>query len=402
MGTGANVQLRAKAIHHVTCPWRPADLTQRDGRVIRQRNANAEVHSYRYATIGSYDSAAWDGIQRKATMIQQVLRGRLDLREIEDVGDLALNAAQIKAATSGNPLVMEKIEADTARTKLERLKRAYEKSQSSLDWSRGSAEATIGAAEAKLPALKEAIGKITSTAGEDFSAVIDGQRHDKRADVVAAVSEWVRTNTPEYGNYTHQSRNYGTFATLGGHKLQIRNAERDSRLGSYQDLAVTIKDVPAPPTVFTRLELLEGSIGIITRLENKVAGLPEYAAQLENTIADKKAILADVEAQRGKPFKHEERLAAARVVCAELDEKLKASIEPSHRPQKDIQGGVDDSETGLSDQFSAVDVELEQVMEIVGMAFPTPPRAGRTASPPAAQAGNEKVRDTDRNRGRTR
>jgi hypothetical protein len=74
MGTGTNVQLRAKAIHHVTCPWRPADLTQRDGRLIRQGNANAEVHNFQYATVGSYDSAAWDGIQRKATMIQQVLR----------------------------------------------------------------------------------------------------------------------------------------------------------------------------------------------------------------------------------------------------------------------------------------------------------------------------------------
>ena len=125
MGTGTNVQLRAKATHHVTCPWLPADLTQRDGRIIRQGNANTEVHNFRYATVGSYDSSAWDGIQRKATMINQVLRGRLDVRELEDVGDLALNAAQIKAATSGNPLVMDKIEADAARTKLERLKHAY-------------------------------------------------------------------------------------------------------------------------------------------------------------------------------------------------------------------------------------------------------------------------------------
>ena len=125
MGTGTNVQLRAKATHHVTCPWLPADLTQRDGRIIRQGNANAEVHNFRYATVGSYDSSAWDGIQRKATMINQVLRGRLDVRELEDVGDLALNAAQIKAATSGNPLVMDKNEADAARTKLERLKHAY-------------------------------------------------------------------------------------------------------------------------------------------------------------------------------------------------------------------------------------------------------------------------------------
>ena len=328
MGTGANVQLRAKAIHHVTCPWRPADLTQRDGRIIRQGNANAEVHNYKYATIGSYDSAAWDGIQRKATMIQQVLRGRLDVREIEDVGDLALNAAQIKAATSGNPLVMEKIEADAARTKLERLKRAHEKGQSALGWTRASAAATIAAAESKLPAVRDAVRRITATSGEDFSATIDGQAHAKRADAVASLSEWVRAHTPEYGSYNHQRRNYGTVAVIGGHELQIRHAGNDSRLGSYQDLAVTIKDVPAPPLVFTRLELLEGSVGIITRLENKVSGLPDYAAQLEHSITERTAVLADVDAQLGKPFKHEDKLAHARAKCVELEGKLKASIEP--------------------------------------------------------------------------
>ncbi|MFK4298577.1 N12 class adenine-specific DNA methylase [Arthrobacter sp. GAS37] len=335
MGTGANVQLRAKAIHHVTCPWRPADLTQRDGRIIRQGNAHDEVHNYRYATIGSYDSAAWDGIQRKATMIQQVLRGRLDVREIEDVGDLALNAAQIKAATSGNPLVMEKIEADAARTKLERLKRAHEKAQSTLAWSRASAEATITVAESKLPAVRSAVERVTPTAGEDFTATIDARRHDKRADAVAALSEWARTNTPEYGNYSFQQRDYGVVASLGGHELEVRNAGNDSRLGSYQDLAVTIKDVPAPPLVFSRLELLEGSTGIMTRLENKIAGLPDYAAQLQQTIMDKNAVLADVDAQLGKPFKHEDKLHQARATSAELEQKLKESIEPARPAQKD-------------------------------------------------------------------
>jgi hypothetical protein len=338
----------------------PADLTQRDGRIIRQGNANASVHNFKYATIGSYDSAAWDGIQRKATMIQQVLRGRLDIREIEDVGDLALNAAQIKAATSGNPLVMEKIEADTARTKLERLKRAHEKGQNSLEWTRASAEASIAAAGTKLPALKEAIARITPTAGEGSTAVIDGRRHEKRADVVGGISEWVRTHTPEYGNYNYQARNYGTIAVLGGHELQLRNAERDSRLGSYQDLAITIKDVPAPATVFSRLELLDGSIGIITRLENKVAGLPDYAAQLEHTIAERRGVLADVDSQQGKPFKHEERLTEARALCAELEAKLKASIDPprteeiNHQPSTPAAaaGGTEPT-PGLEDSLRA-------------------------------------------------
>ncbi|WP_258060940.1 DEAD/DEAH box helicase family protein [Arthrobacter sp. 4R501] len=363
MGTGTNVQLRAKAIHHVTCPWRPADLTQRDGRIIRQGNANAEVHNFQYATVGSYDSAAWDGIQRKATMIQQVLRGRLDIREIEDVGDLALNAAQIKAATSGNPLVMEKIEADAARTKLERLKRAHDKGQSTLAWTRAAAETSVAKAESKLPAVQAALPRITSTAGDAFAAAIDGKSYTKRTEAVAGLSEWVRTHTPEYGNYYRQQQDYGTAATLGGHELQVRNAADDSRLGSYQDLAIIIKGVPAPPLVFTRTELLEGSAGIITRLENKVSGLPEYEAQLRQTIAEKQAVLTDVESQAGKPFKYEDKLIHARTNCTELNERLKASIDPP-TPAPAAEPSTSDEE---------VDPALARLRKLQAASFPAAP-----------------------------
>lgn len=379
MGTGTNVQLRAKAIHHVTCPWRPADLTQRDGRIIRQGNANAEVYNFQYATVGSYDSAAWDGIQRKATMIQQVLRGRLDIREIEDVGDLALNAAQIKAATSGNPLVMEKIEADAERTKLERLKRAHEKGQSTLGWTKASAQASIAKAEAALPAVQAALPLITSTAGETFSASIDGRAYTKRTEAVAAISEWVRTHTPEYGNYYRQERDYGIVATLGGHQLQVRNAGEHSRLGSYQDLAITIKDVPAPPLVLTRMELLEGSTGIITKLENKVAGLRDYEAQLRQSIQEKNAILADVEKQAGKPFKYEDKLTQARAKCGELDERLKASIEPA-QPQEAV-------------TTDGTDPVAEKHRRLFAASFPSRPSSPVPSAGPGPARSTQPLRD---------
>lgn len=334
MGTGTNVQLRAKAIHHVTCPWRPADLTQRDGRIVRQRNANAEVHNFRYATIGSYDSAAWDGIQRKATMINQVLRGRLDVRELEDVGDLALNAAQIKAATSGNPLVMEKIEADTARTKLERLKRAFEKNQTALSWTKVSAQSTIDMAEKKLPAVQAAIPTVKPTNGESFAMAFDNKTVDTRADAVAGIYDWIKDNTPAYGNFANRHHDYGTMATLGGQELVVSNAVNQSRLGSYQDLIIQVKDLPDTATVFSRQEILEAGTGMVTRLENKVAGIPEIATKLQRTIADKQLVLVEVDAQLGKSFKYEDKLVQAREKSKELDAKLKASIEPEKAPRE--------------------------------------------------------------------
>jgi hypothetical protein len=137
---------------------------------------------------------------------------------------------------------MDKIEADAARTKLERLKRAHDKGQSTLAWTKAAAQSAITKAEDQLPALQAAIPCITSTAGENFTATIDGRTRTKRAEAVAAIAEWIRTHTPEYGNYYRQKQDYGIMATLGGHELQVRNAADDSRLGSYQDLAVSLKE----------------------------------------------------------------------------------------------------------------------------------------------------------------
>lgn len=91
MGVGTNVQTRAVALHHLDCPWRPADLHQREGRIVRQGNQNPEVRILRYVTEASFDGYLWQTVERKAVFINQVMRGRLDVREIEDIGDTALS-----------------------------------------------------------------------------------------------------------------------------------------------------------------------------------------------------------------------------------------------------------------------------------------------------------------------
>ena len=121
MGVGTNVQARAVALHHLDCPWRPADLAQRDGRILRQGNQNPEVDIVRYVTEGSFDAYLWQTVERKARFIAQVMRGRLDVREIEDIGDTALSYAEVKALASGDPLILDKASADAELTRLERL-----------------------------------------------------------------------------------------------------------------------------------------------------------------------------------------------------------------------------------------------------------------------------------------
>ncbi len=132
MGVGTNVQARAIALHHLDAPWRPADVAQRDGRIMRQGNQNPEVEIIRYAVEGSFDGYMWQTLERKAKFIAAVMRGRLDVRDIADIGDTALSYAEVKALATGNPLLMDQAKANSALATLQRAERAHNRNQSHL------------------------------------------------------------------------------------------------------------------------------------------------------------------------------------------------------------------------------------------------------------------------------
>src|SRR6266498_812989 len=134
MGVGTNVQARAVALHHLDCPWRPADLEQREGRILRQGNQNPEIRILRYVTEGSFDGYSWQTVTRKAQFIAQVMRGKLDVREIEDIGDTALSYNEVKALATGNPLLLDQAQAQADVTRLDRLERAHHRSHDGLRW----------------------------------------------------------------------------------------------------------------------------------------------------------------------------------------------------------------------------------------------------------------------------
>ncbi|WP_434967784.1 helicase-related protein [Janibacter indicus] len=114
MGVGTNIQARAVALHHLDCPWRPADIEQREGRILRQGNHNPEVSIFRYVVEGSFDAYSWQTVERKAKFIDQLMRGSLDRREIEDIGDNTLSFNEVKAIASGDTLILQRAEVDSA------------------------------------------------------------------------------------------------------------------------------------------------------------------------------------------------------------------------------------------------------------------------------------------------
>lgn len=125
LGTGTNVQKRLVALHHLDAPWKPAEVEQREGRILRQGNTNAEVAIYRYVTQGSFDSFMWQTLETKARFINQIMTGESGIRRAEDVGGQELSYAEVKAIASGNPAVLTLAEADAEIQRLVVLKRNH-------------------------------------------------------------------------------------------------------------------------------------------------------------------------------------------------------------------------------------------------------------------------------------
>src|SRR5207247_3218697 len=147
MGTGTNVQKRLVALHHLDAPWKPAEVEQRDGRILRQGNENEEVAIYRYVTEGSFDAYMWQALETKARFISQVMTGDNAARRAEDIGGQELSYAEVKAIASGNPAVLTLAESDAELQRLAILKKNHADEQF--------------LARRKLRELPEAIARLT-------------------------------------------------------------------------------------------------------------------------------------------------------------------------------------------------------------------------------------------------
>ncbi|MGH9164548.1 MAG: hypothetical protein ACRDZW_03405, partial [Acidimicrobiales bacterium] len=191
MGVGTNVQSRAVALHHLDCPWRPADIEQREGRIIRQGNQNAEVSILRYATEASFDIYMWQTVERKAAFIAQVASGRGVDRDVEDIGDQALSFAEVKALATGNPLILEKAAVDAEVAKLGRLRRSHQDDQHRLRRALGAAEARAARLGHRITDLEAVIARRRDTRGEHFEMTVERVCYRSRADAGHALQRVV-------------------------------------------------------------------------------------------------------------------------------------------------------------------------------------------------------------------
>ncbi|MEP6672014.1 MAG: DEAD/DEAH box helicase family protein, partial [Chthoniobacter sp.] len=180
MGEGTNVQKRLAALHHLDAPWRPADIEQREGRILRQGNQNEYVKIFRYVTEGSFDAYMWQTLETKCRFISQVMTGDATMRRAEDVDAAALTYAEVKAIASGNPLVIEKAAIDAEVMRLTRLKKQHAESLYQMRSRIRSLTGSVEMCERDIANVREDLRTRTSTRGNNFSMTVQKETFTDR------------------------------------------------------------------------------------------------------------------------------------------------------------------------------------------------------------------------------
>jgi N12 class adenine-specific DNA methylase len=173
MGTGMNVQRRLIALHHLDAPWRPGDVEQRDGRILRQGNLWPECYIFHYVTEHSFDGYLWQLLENKARFIGQVMRGEVTARMADDVGDTVLTAAEVKAIASGNPRILERFTIESELARLDRVYRAWADARRTLERKQHGAQGVIADRQQRIATLTVAQDSYQTHAGADFAVTLE-------------------------------------------------------------------------------------------------------------------------------------------------------------------------------------------------------------------------------------
>jgi N12 class adenine-specific DNA methylase len=322
MGVGTNVQDRAVALHHLDAPWRPADVAQREGRIIRQGNLNAEVQVIRYLAARSFDGYMWQTLERKARFIHDVMSPSLDAREIGDIGDTVLSFSEAKALATNNPLLMDKAEADAELARLVRAERAHARNQDALRRAVTRLDKHIAAQSQLADDIDAAIDRRHDTRGEAFAMTVDGRRYSKRAE---AGRHLLGLMQPEVAAQLGAGQRTIRAGELGGFRL----VASVSRALGQTNLTLTFDGAPDTEMTLRSDDLGETDpVGLVARLENRLTRLEASKANALAEMDHARSERAHATASIGSRFAQTADLVAARNRSREIDEQLEAAAAP--------------------------------------------------------------------------
>jgi hypothetical protein len=287
MGAGTNVQKRLKALHHIDAPWRPRDIQQREGRILRQGNENETVAIYRYVTEGTFDAFMWQVLESKARFIAQIMTGKLNARSADDIEGVVLTYAEVKALASGNPMVMEKFKVDTEVKRLQTLQSQHRTEKYRM-------ESEISYLLPKAPSLKEDISSLEHDLAvraipEKFSMTIKGVAYSERK---AAGNELLK------------------------HALYLKGENAYEEIGSYAGFPIFIKSRESflAPMLVARGKaeytgtISDSEVGTIASLEYALKSIERRLAERREALAEAERRLEGLRTELSKPFQYEEKL----------------------------------------------------------------------------------------------
>ena len=306
MGAGMNVQDRLVALHDLDCPWRPGDLEQRGGRIIRQGNRNKEVHIYRYVTEGTFDAYLWQTIENKQRFISQIMTSKSPVRSCEDIDETALSYAEIKALCAGDERIKEKMDLDVDVARLRLMRASHQSQQYKLEDNLlryfpeqiEAAKNAIAGLETDMQTVAAHPHPTDGFAGMEVKGDLLTDKDNAGAALLEAFKEVKDSETVSVGSY----RGFQTALTAEGF---------------YMDCILTLKG-----QMSHRVELGKDARGNLTRIDNVLNAIParlnSQKVYLENLYAQMEAAKTEL----GKPFPQEEELRVKSARLAELNAEL--------------------------------------------------------------------------------
>ena len=306
MGAGTNVQNKLIALHDLDVPWRPADLEQRAGRIVRQGNENKEVNIYRYVTENTFDAYLWQTIENKQKFISQIMTSKTPVRVAEDVDESSLNYAEIKALATGDPKIKEKMDLDNEVTKLKMLEANFKSNRYRLeDKVAKNYPEEIARTEKLIEAVKKDIANVEPKAeGEEkfTSITIKGERiFDKKVageKLLEAIKTIKINESKIMGKYRNMDLEVSYNFFTNAHDFSLNGAAKHSgELGTSAD-------------------------GNITRLDNALEKMPEKLKRLDEKLVSTKEQLENAKEELKKPFEKADELKNKVLRLAELNKLL--------------------------------------------------------------------------------
>ena len=307
LGAGTNIQDRLIALHHLDCPWKPSDLEQQEGRILRQGNRNQKVKIFRYVTENTFDSYMWQILENKQKFISQIMTSKSPVRACDDVDDSALTYAEIKALATGNPYIKEKMDLDIQVSKLKLMRANHTSQIYSLESDIARRyPAEITAAKERIAGLKAdlAVAKpLLEQDKEKFSITVEDRVYTDRKEAGSAILAACAA--------MKIAKTEGQIADLGGFAISSR----------FDAFAQTFKLTIKRQSSYT-IELGSDPAGNIQRILNALASIEKTLPQVERRLETLQQQLAEAKEEVQRPFPQETELNEKSARLAELNALL--------------------------------------------------------------------------------